>query len=33
METELRVQDSPVPTQTVAGRVGSIAIAPIDWTG
>src|SRR5437588_940917 len=33
IETELRVHDSPVPTQTVCGLVGSIAIAPIDCTG
>src|SRR3954463_4691339 len=33
METELRVQDSPVPTQTVWGFFGSISIAPIDCTG
>src|SRR5712675_2502202 len=32
IETELRVQDSPVPTQTVCGFLGSMAIAPIDWT-
>ena len=31
-ETELRVQLSPVPTQTVRGWDGSMAIAPIDWT-
>src|SRR5438876_52385 len=31
-ETELRVQDSPVPTQTLRGLEGSIAIAPIDCT-
>src|SRR5580658_84056 len=30
METLLRVQDSPVPTQIVLGADGSIAIAPID---
>src|SRR5512140_2489497 len=33
METELRVHDSPVPTQTTFGLDGSIATAPIDWTG
>ncbi len=33
METELRVHDSPVPTQTVCGFFGSIATAPIDCTG
>ena len=33
IETELRVQASPVPTQTVFGFDGSIATAPIDWTG
>src|SRR5262245_16211122 len=33
METELRVHDSPVPTQTVEGWLVSIATAPIDWTG
>ena len=33
IETELRVQVSPVPTQTVFGFDGSIAIAPIDCTG
>src|SRR5690349_3982950 len=31
-ETELRVQDSPVPTQIVSLLVGSIVIAPIDCT-
>src|ERR1700678_2593830 len=30
IETLLRVQDSPVPTQIVLGVCGSIAIAPID---
>src|SRR5215470_6984426 len=30
METLLRVQASPVPTQTVLGAEGSIAMAPID---
>src|SRR5262245_8011332 len=33
METELRVHDSPVPTQTVEGWLGSIATAPIDCAG
>src|SRR5882672_1486491 len=33
METELRVQASPVPAHTMLGRLGSIASAPIDWTG
>src|SRR5215472_15302373 len=33
IETELRVHDSPEPTQTVFGLFGSSAIAPIDWTG
>jgi hypothetical protein len=33
IETELRVHDSPVPTQIVLVLVGSIAIAPMDWTG
>src|SRR3989442_12776305 len=33
IDTELRVHDSPVPTQTVCGLVASMAIAPIDWTG
>jgi len=33
METELRVQVSPVPTQTVRGLRGSMATAPIDCTG
>src|SRR6266508_4059429 len=32
-ETELRIQDSPVPTQTVFGLEGSIVTAPMDWTG
>ena len=32
IETELRVQLSPVPTQTIFGLDGSIAIAPIDCT-
>src|SRR5512132_3093546 len=31
-DTELRIHDSPVPTQIVRGFEGSIAIAPIDWT-
>jgi hypothetical protein len=33
METELRVQLSPVPTQTFFGFDGSMAMAPIDCTG
>ena len=33
IETLLRVQDSPVPTQTFVGCEGSTAIAPIDCTG
>src|ERR1051326_1246693 len=33
METLLRVQGSPEPTQTVLGLFGSIVIAPIDCTG
>src|SRR5215510_16159737 len=32
-DTELRVHASPVPTQIVYALLGSIAIAPIDWTG
>src|SRR6266542_1064617 len=32
-ETELRIQDSPVPTQIVFGLEGSIVTAPMDWTG
>src|SRR6476620_1803805 len=32
-ETELRVQLSPVPTQTILGLDGSIAMSPIDITG
>ena len=32
-DTELRVQLSPVPTQTTFGSDGSSAIAPMDWTG
>src|SRR3954464_5924300 len=32
-ETELRVHDSPVPTHTVFGFFGSMAMAPIDCTG
>src|SRR5580658_2807588 len=32
-ETLLRVQDSPVPTQTFIGFEGSTAMAPIDCTG
>src|SRR5215510_2065200 len=31
-ETEFRIQLSPVPTQTIFGSFGSIAIAPIDCT-
>src|SRR6266513_3389904 len=31
IETLLRVQDSPVPTQTFFALPGSIVIAPIDW--
>ena len=32
IETEFRVQISPVPTQiTLSGSLGSTAIAPIDW--
>src|SRR3954468_11535406 len=33
IDTELRIHDSPVPTHTVCGLLGSIAIAPIDCTG
>src|SRR5438445_2731148 len=33
MEAELRVQPSPVPTQTILSLEGSRAIAPIDCTG
>src|SRR5881296_4715540 len=33
METVLRIQDSPVPTQTFFEFFGSRAIAPIDCTG
>jgi hypothetical protein len=33
IETLLRVQDSPVPTQTFFAFLGSSAIAPIDCTG
>src|SRR3989440_1168609 len=32
IETLLRVQDSPVPTQTFLSLFGSIVIAPMDWT-
>src|SRR6266853_2909128 len=32
-ETLFRVHDSPVPTQTVFGACGSMAMAPIDCTG
>ena len=30
---EFRIQLSPVPTQTVFGSFGSMAMAPIDCTG
>ena len=33
IETELRVQLSPVPTHRVSGSFGSSARAPIDCTG
>src|SRR3954469_1735369 len=33
IETLLRVQLSPVPTQTFFGFFGSSVTAPIDWTG
>jgi hypothetical protein len=33
IETLLRVHDSPVPTQIFLEFFGSIAMAPIDWTG
>src|SRR5947209_8636834 len=33
MEVLLRVQDSPVPTQSVLGAEGSIAMAPMESTG
>src|ERR1700757_1723806 len=33
IDTLLRVQDSPVPTQTFLTLEGSTAIAPIDCTG
>ncbi len=33
IDTELRVQASPVPTQTVLGLEGSSAMAPMDCTG
>ena len=33
IETLLRVHDSPVPTQTIFGFVGSMVTAPIDCTG
>src|SRR5262244_3199839 len=33
IETEFRIHDSPVPTQTTFGCVGSSAMAPIDCTG
>src|SRR5262245_18982122 len=32
METELRIQDSPVPTHTFFGCEGSIVMLPIDCT-
>ena len=32
IDTELRVQDSPVPTQTILGLEGSMLMAPIDCT-
>ncbi len=33
IETLLRVQDSPVPTQTTFGFFGSMVTAPMDCTG
>src|SRR6476659_41191 len=33
MDTELRVQLSPVPTHILSGFLGSIATAPMDCTG
>src|SRR5436190_5741144 len=33
IETLLRVHASPVPTHTTFGFLGSMVIAPIDWTG
>src|SRR3989441_7637983 len=33
MDTLFRVHASPVPTQITFGFLGSMAIAPIDWTG
>src|SRR5690349_18229312 len=33
IETELRVQLSPVPTHITCGLVGSSATAPMDFTG
>src|SRR5215475_3326781 len=33
IDTELRVHDSPEPTQTVFGLFGSSAMEPIDCTG
>src|SRR5258708_3926563 len=33
METLFRIHDSPVPTHTTFGLLGSIATAPIDCTG
>src|SRR5436309_9858513 len=33
MDTLLRIHDSPVPTQTTFGFLGSIVTAPIDCTG
>src|SRR5437660_7266664 len=32
-DVELRVQGSPVPTQTVFELEGSMVTAPMDWTG
>src|SRR5574341_561003 len=32
-DTLLRIHDSPVPTQTTLGFLGSIVTAPIDCTG
>src|SRR5215468_9413464 len=33
IETEFRVHDSPVPTHTVSGWMGSMVTAPMDCTG
>src|SRR3954468_8667872 len=33
IDTLLRIHDSPVPTQTTLGFLGSIVTAPIDCTG